>query len=209
MGTDMTTFTPVNTLETKLRTLLADQNTPLWSFYTPLAAAPLWIIVKNHPELDGSDLVAPPGTNPEVCVFKGPDDSYIGLFTSAARAQEAFTKLKLSPREMTIVSAPGYQLLKFVSSFDVHLWINLGLTECQYHLDPNMVEILLSRPEPKYGDQPTHRIVIEPAGELEKHLAPLSAISWAGSPRCGRPGFSARNPARHCRQAVKLTKSTS
>ena len=57
----MATFTPVNSLETKLRTLLADRNTPLWSFYTPLAASPLWVIVRHHPELDGSDLVAPPG----------------------------------------------------------------------------------------------------------------------------------------------------
>jgi hypothetical protein len=51
------TFTPVNSLETKLRTLLADLNALTWSFYTPLAAAPLWVIVQNQPELDGSDLV--------------------------------------------------------------------------------------------------------------------------------------------------------
>src|ERR1039458_7307055 len=46
----MANFTPVNSLETKLRTLLADRNTPLWSFYTPLAAAPLWIIVRHRSE---------------------------------------------------------------------------------------------------------------------------------------------------------------
>jgi hypothetical protein len=51
------TFTPGNSLETKLRTLLADLNTLTRSFYTPLAAAPLWVIVQNQPELDGCDLV--------------------------------------------------------------------------------------------------------------------------------------------------------
>jgi hypothetical protein len=173
MDTDMKTFTPVNSLEVILRTLLADRNTPLWSFYTPLAAAPLWVIVQNHPELDGSDEVAPPGQNPAVCIFKGPQDSYIGLYTSAGRAQAAFTQLKISPREMTIVSAPGYQLLKLVSHYDADLWINCGQKECEYHLDPDMVEILLSRPEPKYEDQPAGEIVLEPAEELEQHLAPI------------------------------------
>jgi hypothetical protein len=169
----MANFTPVNSLETKLRTLLADPNTLTWSFYTPLAAAPLWIIVRHHPELDGSDLVAPPGQNPEVCIFKGPKDSYIGLYTSAGRAQEAFTQLKIPPQVMRIVYAPGYQLLKLVSQYDAHLWINCGQKECQYHLDPDMVEILLSRPEPQYNTQPSGKIVMEPAGELEQHLAPL------------------------------------
>jgi hypothetical protein len=53
------------------------------------------------------------------------------------------------------------------------LCINVGLKECQYGLDPDMVEILLSRPEPQYDTQPSGKIVMEPAGELEKHLAPL------------------------------------
>jgi hypothetical protein len=171
---NMATFTPVNSLEMILRTLLADRNTPLWNFYTPLAAAPLWIIIQNHPELDGSDLVAPPGQNPGICIFKGPTDSYIGLYTSAGRAQAAFTQMKISPQAMRIVSAPGYQLLKLVSQYDAHLWINCGLKECQYHLDPDMVEILLSRPEPHYDHpSPRKKAVFEPAAELEQHLVPL------------------------------------
>ena len=83
----MATFTPVNSFEMVLRTLLTDRNTPHGNFYTPLAAAPLWIIVQNHPELDGSNLVAPPGENPAVCLFKGPQATYIGLYTSLGRAQ--------------------------------------------------------------------------------------------------------------------------
>jgi len=169
----MSAFTPVNSLETILRTLLADRNTPLWSFYTPLAAAPLWIIVQNHPELDGSDLIAPPGQNPAVCVFKGPTDSYIGLYTSAGRAQAAFTQMKIPPQAMRIVSAPGYQLLKFLSQMDAELWINCGQKECQYHLDPDMVELLLARPEPQYETQPARKVAFEPADELTPHLAPL------------------------------------
>lgn len=51
----MSEFVPVNSLELSLRKLLADRNTPLWSFYTPLGAARLWIMVKHYPELDESD----------------------------------------------------------------------------------------------------------------------------------------------------------
>jgi hypothetical protein len=173
----MATFTPVNRLEMVLRTLLTDRNTPLWDFYTPLAAAPLWIIVQNYPELDGSNLVAPPGQNPAVCLLKGPQTSYIGLYTSPSRAQAAFTQLKLSPHAMRIVSAPGYQLLKLVSPHDAELWINCGQKECQYHLDPDTVEILLSRPEPQYNDaRPVHKVTLHPAGDPAKHLAPLHAF---------------------------------
>ena len=65
----MSDFVPVNSLEIQLRALLQDRNTPSWNFYTPLAAAPIWIFVRNYPELDGSDLIAPEGKNPEICVF--------------------------------------------------------------------------------------------------------------------------------------------
>ncbi|MGH9578476.1 MAG: hypothetical protein ACRD3R_13640, partial [Terriglobales bacterium] len=169
----MANFTPVNSLEMKLRALLWDRKTPLWSFYTPLAASPLWIIIRHHPELDGSDLVAPPGQNPAVCVLQGPKESVIGLYTSPGRAQAAFKILKLSPHELTTVSAPGYQLLKYVGTFDAHLWINCGLTECQYKLDPDLVEILLSRPEPHYDAQPTRAVSFAPTGDADRHLAPL------------------------------------
>jgi hypothetical protein len=169
----MATFAPVNRLETNLRTLLADRSTPSWSFYTPLAAAPLWIIVRHHPELDGSDLVAPPGKNPEICTFNFPQGAYIGLYTSPGRAQQVFAQWKISQRDWVIVSAPGYQLLKLLSQHDASLCINVGLKDCQYNLDPDMVEILLSRPEPQYNIQPTGKIVMEPADELERHLEPL------------------------------------
>lgn len=169
----MATFTPVNGLETKLQTILTDPNSPSWNFYTPLAAAPLWVIVRHHPELDGTDRVAPPGQNPQICILKDTKATYIGLFTSPARAQEAFPKLKLSRHDWTIVSAPGYQLLKAISHHDAHLWINLGLPECHYHLDPDMVAILLSRPEPKYDAQPTRHVNLDPDGRPEQHLNPL------------------------------------
>ena len=170
----MSAFTPVNSLELILRTLLADRNTPLWNFYTPLAAAPLWVIVQNHPELDGSDRVAPAGQNPAICLLKGPTHTYIGLYTAPGRAQTAFTQMKISPHAMRIVSAPGYQLLKLVSQYDAQLWINCGLKECQYHLDPDMVQNLLARPEPNY-DRPAsgQPDVFEPAAELQRHLLPL------------------------------------
>ncbi len=171
----MVTFTPVNSLETKLRALLSDKTTPYWSFYTPLAAAELWIIVRNHPELDGSDLVAPEGQNPEVCTFNTPDYSFIGIYTAECRVREIFEKLKLSPAQMTFVSAPGYQLLKFLVTFDDvdHLWINGGLPECQKQLDIDLVEILLSRPEPEYHHGPEHKVGLSPDENPQRFLAPL------------------------------------
>ena len=71
------------------------------------------------------NLVAPLGQNPAVCLFKGPQATYLGLYTSVGRAQAAFTQLKLSPHDMRIVSAPGYQLLKFASQHDAELWMAL------------------------------------------------------------------------------------
>ena len=169
----MATFTPVNSLETKLRTLLADRNTPLWSFYTPLAASPLWVIVRHHPELDGSDLVAPPGKNPEICKFNFPQGAFIGLYTSPGRAQQALAQWKMSPHDWAVVSAPGYQLLKMVATFDANLCINIGVKDCQYNLDPDMVEILLSRPEPKFDFQSARKAVFDPGDDPAKHLGPL------------------------------------
>jgi len=169
----MATFTPVNSLEIKLRAMLTDKNTPSWSFYTPLAAMPLWLIVRHHPELDGSGLLAPPGKNPEVCIFNWPDATVVGIYTAACRAQEVFAKFNIPRHEWTVASAPGYQLLKFVSQFDAHLVINAGLAECRYQLDPDMVEILLSRPEPKPANASPTKVNFHPPGHPEKFLGPL------------------------------------
>ncbi len=170
----MTTFVPVNNLETKLRAIITDPTTLSWSFYTPLAASPLWLIVKNHPELDGSNLVAPLGKNPEVCTFHFPQGAFIGLYTSPGRAQAAIAHWKMSTHDWTVVSAPGYQLLKFLTHSEAKLYVNIGVKECQYQLDPDMVEILLSRPEPIYETPQTARKAdFAPAPEYEKHLKPL------------------------------------
>jgi hypothetical protein len=169
----MKTFTPVNSLETKLHALLTDQHTPYWSFYTPLAAAPLWIITKNYPELDGSEKVAPDGQNPAVCICTVPTGTYIGLYTSAQRAEEIFEQWKISRTEMTYISAPGWQLLKFVKDMADDLWINAGLKECQYHLDPDMVEILLERPEPVYEPEKLLNAVTPPTEDLRPYLGPV------------------------------------
>ena len=170
----MADFIPVNSLEIVLRKLLNDRNTLLWDFYTPLAAAPLWVMVQHHPELDGSNLVAPPGQNPGLCKMHHPQGDYIGLYTSAQRAQKAFDLCKMSPHDWAIVSAPGYQLLKLVSQTDAKLFINCGLKECQYGLDPDMVEILLSRPEPVYAKASSDRAMTMTSTEdAEKHLGPL------------------------------------
>jgi hypothetical protein len=167
----MADFLPMNSLERKLRAVMRDRNTPLWNFYTPLAAAPLWIFARRYPELDGSGLVAPEGKDPEICTFSGPEGSYVGIYTSDFRAELAFEKLKLSDTFWWI-SAKGHELLRFLSGFESELWMNFGLPECQYHLDPDMVEILLSRPEPAAPDAPTEKVTFAVEGNPEQYHGP-------------------------------------
>lgn len=165
---------PVNSIEIALRKLITVKTTPVWSFFTPLATAPLWVIVKHYPELDGSGEVAPDGGNPPLCVFTGPEVSYIGLYTSPVRAEAAFERWNISRHEMTINSAMGYQILKYASTYDAHLYMNLGVDEWQYALDPDLVEILLSRPEPvPPAKQPPVHVKLNPAENPAQHLGPL------------------------------------
>jgi len=168
----MADFLPMNRLEKRLRSVLRDRNTPLWNFYTPLASAELWIFARRYPELDGSGLVAPEGKDPEICTFSGPEGSYVGIYTSDFRAEEASEKLKL-PDKFWCISAKGHELLRFLSGFESELWMNFGLPECQYHLDPDMVEILLSRPEPAAADRPTEKVTFAVEGNPEQYLGPL------------------------------------
>jgi hypothetical protein len=170
----MPEFIPVNSLEIQLRAVLTDKTTPSWNFYTPLAAAPLWLITRNYPELDGSHLVAPLGQNPEVCVFKGPEYSCVGLYTALCRVEAAFVGMKLSRALYTHVSAPGYQLLKFLQGVEFdYIWINAGIKEAQYCLDSDMVEILLSRPEPTYQPETTNHVTLDPDDDTHRFLGPL------------------------------------
>ncbi|HEX8078104.1 MAG TPA: hypothetical protein VF511_09840 [Chthoniobacterales bacterium] len=170
----MVEFLPVNSLETKLRSLLRDKNTPSWDFYTPLAAATLWIFARQCPELDGSDLIAPEGKNPEICTFTGPEGSVIGIYTAECRAEEAFARFKLAPATFHWISAKGYELLRFLNTFkESELWMNFGLPECHYHLDPDMVEILLSRGEPSAPDVSTEKVTFAVEGNPEQYLGPL------------------------------------
>ena len=166
----MPAFAPVNSIETRLRAMLEDKHTLSWSFYTPLAAAELWIIARNHPEDDGDNRVR----NPEVCIFQGPEHRYIGIYTAHCRVEEVFAGMKLSARDWTAVAAPGYQLLTYLKDMDAALWMNACLKECQYHLDPDMVEILLSRPEPTPAqDEPRRQVDFKVGTEVKQHLGPL------------------------------------
>lgn len=168
-------FTPVNSLEIQLRVLLRNKHTPVWKFYTPLAAAELWVIAHNHPELDGSDLVSPPGTNPGICVFKIPQYSYVGIYTAECRAQEICTQWDISRTEKQIISAQGWELLRFLMTFDDVdcLWINGGLKDCQYQLNIDLVEILLSRPQPPRESGQPQRHTFGPTDEPAEFLGPL------------------------------------
>ena len=169
----MADFTPTNSLEIALRNLLRDKDTPVWNFYTPLAAAQLYVIVKDYPELDGSDAVAPNGENPSVCVFHADERSWMGVYTSADRAREAMESCKIPAREFTCISAQGHGLLGYLSTIEGELWINAGLVECQYHLDADLLEILLSRPAPPPPTAPADAFVVNRDAEAPAFLAPL------------------------------------
>lgn len=172
-------FTPVNGLEEQLRRVLTDPHTPSWDFYTPLAAAPLWIVVPHHPELEGTDEVAPGGGNPAVCTFHGKtlageEASWLAVYSARCRA-EAALKLWEFPQPMTCVSAKGYELLRFLFTQDAdYLSLNFGLPECQYALDADMIEILLERPEPT--DERPARMVAQPEGDPAKFLGPVREL---------------------------------
>lgn len=169
----MADFIPTNSLEIALRTLLRDKTTPVWSFFTPLATAQLFVIAKDYPELDGSDAVAPKGGNPEVCCFSVGEESWIGVYTSADRARQAMEVCKVPAHGFTRISAQGHGLLGYLSTLEVELWINAGLVECQYHLDPDLVSLLLQRPEPPPPAPPTSHLMLNPDAEAPAFFAPL------------------------------------
>ncbi len=169
----MPDFIPANSIELELRNLLRDRNTPSWNFYTPLAAASLWVIAKNHPELDGSEHFAPPGENPHVLTFKGPDGSWLGLYTAPERTKDVFTRWKLPEHDYQVIPAPGYQLLRYAVALEAQVCINLGCPECQYTPDPDMIQILLDRGEPAYETREKAEADFAPAGNPEQYLAPL------------------------------------
>jgi hypothetical protein len=170
----MSDFIPVNSLEIALRNMIRDKHTKSWTFYTPLGSSRLWIFAKNYPELDGADRPVPEGQNPEVCVFTGPDNSYIGLYTAYNRAEAAFTALKLDPATFAIISGQGFELLRYLKEHDANFLMNLGLPECQYYLDPDMVDIVLERPAPEpLSDEPQEIVSFDLSGDPGQHLGPL------------------------------------
>lgn len=167
----MTEFLPVNSLEIALRNVLRDQNTPLWSFYTPLAAVPLWTIAQRQPELDGAD--PPRGQNPGLLTFSWPDHKAVSIYSAPERAEQALRRWEIPSANWGIIHAPGYQLLNYVSRMEADPWINLGCEECQKPLDPDMIQILLDRGEPKPAERPVAHADFAPAGEPERYFGPL------------------------------------
>jgi hypothetical protein len=78
---------------------------------------------------------------------------------------------------MTCVAAKGYELLRFLFTQDAdYLSLNLGLPECQYGLDADMIEILLERPEPADAAPEPVRMVAEPEGDPAKFLGPVKEL---------------------------------
>ncbi|MBE7497619.1 MAG: enhanced serine sensitivity protein SseB C-terminal domain-containing protein [Verrucomicrobiaceae bacterium] len=173
-------FTPQNPLEEQLKRLLTDKNTPYLDFYMPLAASPLWIVVPHHPELDGTDLVAPRGQNPAVPVWSGPGPDgetvkYVGIYSSELRARKGVEMHESRmPGKMTCVSAKGHGLLRFMKTFGADILLNMGQKECQYDLDPDLIDYLLEQPEPPDPEPP--RTVARPEGDPAKFLGPVKEL---------------------------------
>lgn len=168
-------FNPQNVLEDQLKRVLTDTNTPLWDFYTPLAAQPLWITVPASADPEKT------GQNPPVCIFDGKNMAgeptrYLGVYSSRSRAEQTLT-LWTFPAPMICVASKGYQILRYlVTQGADELWLNFGLPECQYRLDPDMIDILLERPEPSDAPRSPERMVHEPEGDPAKFLQPVKEL---------------------------------
>jgi len=192
-------FKPVNGLEDQLKRLLTDQHTPLWDFYTPLAAAPLWIVVPHHPELEGTDAVAPDGQNPAVPVWSGPGSDgetarYVGVYSSELRARKGVEMHESQMlRKMTFVSAKGYQLLQYLMTYEADILLNMGQKECQYDLDADMIDILLKRPEPRDDSPAPARTVAKPEGDPAKFLGPVRDLLSRDATVCAAWIFEVTN----------------
>jgi hypothetical protein len=100
------------------------------------------------------------------------------VYSARCRAEEAL-KLWEFLRPMTCVSAKGYELLRFLFTQDAdYLSLNLGLPECQYALEADMIEILRQRPE--LPDPAPERRVREPEGDPAMFLGPVQ-MDWAAT----------------------------
>lgn len=75
---------------------------------------------------------------------------------------------------MTCVSAKGYGLLRYLMTFKADILLNMGQKECQYDLDPDMIENLLERPEPP--DPKPARVVSQPESDPAKFLGPVKEL---------------------------------
>src|SRR5205085_11067889 len=90
------------------------------------------------------------------------------------RVEEAFRIMNIPRAQFTYVSAPGYQLLKFLNTMEIdYIWINAGIKEFQFCLDADMVEILLSRPEPTHENKPINHVELDSDDDMHKRLGPL------------------------------------
>ena len=199
----MSDFTPVNSLETKLRALINDKNTPVWSFYTPLAAARVWIFIKRYPELDGTGLLIPKGENPAVCIFHQPAQDFVGIYTAESRADEIAQKWNIPAGEYHAIATPGYQALHLLGQSDSEIWINAGLQGCQHHIDADFLEIILSRPEPEYEMTPASSIELHPEGDPQQYLRllreflasqPTVRAAWIFGARSTEPQLPGQPP---------------
>ena len=163
----MPPFQPVNPLESLLRKLLSGEDGRVWQFLTPLAAAPVWLITKHYPELDGSDLVAPEGQNPAFLSLEFPTGKYIGLYTSEQRAQTAFDVYHISRVDFTTVSTQCHGLLKllqfaYAEDENTHVFVNLGTEDGCYHLSMEWIGYMLERPAPPPLTRTEPELLVDP-----------------------------------------------
>lgn len=169
----MAEFIPTNSLDILLRNLIRNKQTPIWSFFTPLAAAEVFIIAKRYRDAQGREAEPPKGENPAVAVFTSGEQTWIGIYTSRDRVRKAMELCKVPEDDYTYVWALGHGVLSYLNTMDAELWINGGLKECQYRCDPDIVDILISRPAPPPPEKPKEHLQLDPDAEAPAFLGPL------------------------------------
>lgn len=178
----MDSFRPVNPLEIALKRFLTGVDGRYWQWLTPLASAPLWVLVQHYPELDGTNLSAPPGQNPGLCVFNTRDGKIVSVYTSEERVRAAFARFELSRTDFTWVFAPGYRVLKWLwatahdggETDGAWVVVNYGVDDAYWGGDQQMIELLLEKPEPPPDPAtPQEMVTFQLPGDPEARLGPL------------------------------------
>jgi hypothetical protein len=109
---------PLNELERAMIVANRPEGRP--EFFRLLRESKLICLVPYHPELVGRQA----GRPPRIKIWKQRGVKLVPVFTSEQRAQEAFEKIRLNPREFTLCAMQGHDLFAAIASMDLGFVIN-------------------------------------------------------------------------------------